>query len=128
VGAFLSLARGKSKRQLSWFLLTRGLWMIVLELTVSRSGLTFNLGGYGFIGLLVLWSLGCAMIYLAAFIHLPRWAFAILVVALIAGHNLFDGVKASALGVWSWLWIVLHEQGAIPIANRTLFDGYPWIP
>src|SRR3712207_6965294 len=31
-GAFLSLGRGKSKRDLSWFLVTRGLWLLLLEL------------------------------------------------------------------------------------------------
>lgn len=74
VGAYLSQARGKTTGQISWFLLTRGLWLIVLELTVSRWGLTFNLHYGGFAWLLVLWSLGCAMICLAGLVHLPRWA------------------------------------------------------
>src|SRR6185503_6604087 len=36
VGAFLSTTRGKSKRELSWFLASRGLWFIGLELTWFR--------------------------------------------------------------------------------------------
>src|SRR5262245_14060258 len=32
-GAFLSLGRGRTKRELSWFLLSRGLWLALLEIT-----------------------------------------------------------------------------------------------
>src|SRR5678816_2062334 len=40
--AYLQFARGKSKSELSRFLVTRGLWLIVLELTVVRVLVTFN--------------------------------------------------------------------------------------
>src|ERR1044071_4765571 len=40
-GAFLSTRRGKTKRELSWFLLTRGLWLVLLELTLVRFGWVF---------------------------------------------------------------------------------------
>src|SRR6266567_7596237 len=33
-GAFLATSRGKSVQQVSWFFLTRGLWLVVLEFTV----------------------------------------------------------------------------------------------
>ena len=42
-GAYLQLVRAKSKRDVSKFLLTRGLWLIVLELTFVRFGVFFNL-------------------------------------------------------------------------------------
>src|SRR4051794_29083218 len=42
-GAYLQLSRGKSKGELSRFLVTRGLWLIVLEFTLVRIGVTFNL-------------------------------------------------------------------------------------
>ena len=126
-GAFLTLSRGKTKGELSWFLSTRGLWLIVLEVTLGRWGLTFNLHLGGFVWLLVLWSLGSAMIFLAGLIHLPRWAMWTVSLAIVAGHNLFDGVRAAQLGAFGPLWTFLHEPGPIPVFGGTLFVGYPWI-
>jgi uncharacterized membrane protein len=71
-GAYFQLARGKSKRNLSTFLISRGLWLIFLELTVVRFGVFFS-ADYRFFGFLqVIWVIGVSMIVLAALIHLPR--------------------------------------------------------
>src|SRR6266496_6645239 len=92
-GAYLQLARGKTKRELSKFLLTRGLWLIVLELTVVRVGVFFNLD-YRFFGFLqVIWVIGISMIILAALIHLPLKVTAGFGIAMIALHNLLDGLR-----------------------------------
>jgi uncharacterized membrane protein len=70
-GAYLQFARGKSKRELSRFLLTRGLWLIVLEFTVIRTAVFLNFD-YTFLGAMqVIWVLGVSMIVLAGLIHLP---------------------------------------------------------
>ena len=64
-GAYLQIARGKSKGELSRFLITRGLWLIVLEFTVGAGGLFFNLD-YRFLGFMqVIWVIGVSMIVLA---------------------------------------------------------------
>ena len=41
-GAYLTAARGKTRPQLSWFLLIGGLWLIVLEYTVVWFCITFH--------------------------------------------------------------------------------------
>src|SRR5271170_7737146 len=69
-GAYLSLRR-KSKRELSRFLFTRGLWLIFLEVVVTRCfGWQFNFD-YHVTLILVLWALGWAMIVLSALVYLP---------------------------------------------------------
>src|SRR5215813_6192643 len=86
-GAYLQFARGKSKAELSKFLLTRGFWLIFLELTLVKLGVFFNLD-YRFLGFLqVIWVIGVSMIVLAALIHLPvnvTGGFGLLMIAL---HN-----------------------------------------
>src|ERR1044072_4377232 len=94
-GAYLQWARGKSKKQLSWFLVTRGLWLIVLEVTVISVGITFK-PDYHFLGFLqVIWVIGVSMIILAALIHLPKSVIAVFGLLMIALHNLADGFRVA---------------------------------
>jgi uncharacterized membrane protein len=127
-GAYLSLGRGRTRGDASWFLLTRGLWLLVLELTMARFGWQFNLD-YGFSSALVFWALGWSMIALAALVWLPvRWvtAFGLL---MIAGHNLFDGIGAADWGAWGWLWTILHQPGELTLGSGArVFVLYPLIP
>jgi len=89
-GAYLQLARGKSRQDLSRFLITRGLWLIVLEFTLVRLGATFSLD-YRFLGMMqVIWVIGVSMIVLAVLIYLPLSVIAVFAVAMIALHNLLD--------------------------------------
>src|SRR2546423_9054990 len=131
-GAYLSLARGKTKKDLSWFLVTRGLWLVVLEVTLIQLAWTFSLPTHGVL-VQVIWALGCSMIVLAALIHLPLRAIAAIGAALIVGHNLLDRVRADSLGAFQLPWLVLHQQGmmhwgAPPPAGFTFFVVYPLIP
>ncbi len=128
-GAFLSTTRGKTKRDLSMFLVTRGLWLVLLELTWVRwAGWTFAVNLHEHWGL-VIWAIGWAMIALAALVHLPLRAITAFSVVMIVGHNALDGVKATDLGSWGWLWQVLHEGGSFDIAAGVKFGaGYPLVP
>jgi uncharacterized membrane protein len=129
VGVYLRLQQpGSTRGQLSRFLLTRGLWLVVVELTVMRVALNFSLDARYPVLLLVLWALGVSMIALAALIHLPHRVLAVLSLAVIAVHNGFDGVQASQFGALAGLWNVLHQPGVFFVAGVPVVAGYPVVP
>ena len=125
-GAFLTLRR-MSKRELSGFLLTRGLWLIVLEAVVMRFALQFNID-YQVTLLIVLWALGWAMIVLAGLIYLPTWALVSVGMAMVAGHDLLDGIAPPTFGALAPLWTVLHVPGFLITGPHTVFVTYPLVP
>jgi uncharacterized membrane protein len=127
-GAFFRLQRTGSKTELSRFLLTRGAWLILIELTVMRLAMNFTLSSAYPLLLLILWALGLAMIALAALIHLPVRLLAVLSVVLIASHNLLDGLQARQFGDYAPLWNVLHEQGVFRLAGLHVVVAYPVLP
>jgi uncharacterized membrane protein len=122
-GAYLA-SRKKSKRELSWFLFTRGLWLIFLEIVVTRCfGWQFNFD-YHVLMLIVLWALGWAMIVLSVLVYLPAWAVAAFGMVMIATHNLFDSVDSS-----NPLWSILHSPNFLwHSPGHTVFVIYVLIP
>ena len=139
-GAYLQFLRGKSKRDLSKFLVTRGLWLIFLELTVVKFGVFFNFD-YRFLGFLqVIWVIGVSMIVLAALIHLPLKVTAAFGLLMIALHNLLDGVRfegwhgpeSPVPSYLHKLWFLLHQAfQPFPILHflsPVVVVVYPLIP
>jgi uncharacterized membrane protein len=125
VGAALAISGGKPKREVSRFLLTRGLWLVVLELTVSAFGWNFKLGFP--VILLVIWALGWSMVILSALVFLPRKIVAAIAIVVIAGHNLFDGISAESMSGGGPLWHLLHVPGLV-MAKPLIIVGYPLVP
>jgi uncharacterized membrane protein len=123
VGSALSLAKG-TKQELSRFLLTRGIWLIVLEVVVLRClGFQFNFD-YHVTALTVLWALGWSMIVLSALVYLPTKLVAVIGVALIVGHNAFDGIRST-----NPIWVMLHQPGfLLRTPEHVVFVAYPLIP
>lgn len=126
VSAYLYGIRGRSAGEVSRYLLTRGLWLMLIEFTLVRLGWTFSLDVNAFVTQ-VIWVIGASMVVLAGLIHLPRWAIATLGIAMIAGHNLLDGIRAEHLGSVGWIWNLLHQPGSIQ-AGPTVYALYPLIP
>ncbi len=126
--AFLSLRR-RTPKALSWLLLTRGLWLILLELTVVRClAFQFNVD-YHVTMLVVLWALGWALIALSALVFLPPTVVASIGVVMIATHNLLDPITATSLGSLGPLWSVLHAPGILVAQpGFVVFVAYPLIP
>jgi len=128
LGAFLWWQRGRTKTQLSVFLLSRGAWLMLLEVTVMRWAYDFDLVRRYPVLLLVLWVLGLCMIGLAGLVWLPIPALATLSVAMIALHNGLDHVTADRFGNAAGAWNLLHQPGAFVIAGTPVIVGYPLIP
>jgi uncharacterized membrane protein len=128
-GAYLAGARGRSRGSLAKFLLTRGLWLIFLELTVMSFGMYFNVAPAE-VFLLVLWSIGGSFVILSGLVWLPARAIGVLGVLIIATHNLTDFVDTSpgALGSFAPLATLLG-RGVIPLFGGAILRiGYPLIP
>ncbi|MGH8185934.1 MAG: DUF1624 domain-containing protein, partial [Steroidobacteraceae bacterium] len=112
--------------ELSRFLVTRGLWLILLEVTIVQFAWTFNFRYDSGVFLQVIWAIGVSMIVLAALARLPIATVATISLVLIAGHNLFDGVAVNELGAWAPLWSVLHVQGQVSHV-WVLYPLIPWV-
>jgi len=127
LSAFL-YGRGRSAVELSRFLLIRGLWLILVDLTLIKFGWRFELDLYRLTAG-VIFVIGASMMALAALSWLPRWAIAGVTLIMLLGHNLFDHVRAEELGGASWAWRVLHEPGLVPLGDgANLYILYPLIP
>ncbi len=129
-GAGAALARGRrTNGQLARLLFTRGAWLIVLELTVVRClAFQFNFD-YRVTMLIVLWALGWAMIALAPLVYLPAAVVAASGGAMIALHNLLDGMPRASNAIVAALQAILHGPGMV-LATRdhVVFAAYPLIP
>ena len=88
--AYLSLGGGRrTVKQLSRFLVTRGLWLVLMEWTVIGFGFFFNTtytSSFGWI-MQVIWVLGASMVVLAGLVRLPMWVSVVMGVTMVAGHN-----------------------------------------
>jgi uncharacterized membrane protein len=127
MGAWFRLDRGGTVPDLSRFLWTRGLWLILLELTVVRLGFFFNVK-YDVVLLLVFWALGVSMVALAGVVRLPYRAILAISAGLIVLHNAFDGVRTQSLGSLGWLWNVLHQPGLLTAGPPAIILAYPIVP
>lgn len=126
VSIFLQKDKGKTGWALSRFLLTRGLWIVVLELTVLDFGWNW---AAPFVFLQVFWAIGISMIIMAALVRLPRNAVLGIGVVIIAGHNLLDGVDT---GTWPaagrLLWTLLMGVGGLgPVPGFIVYPAIPWL-
>jgi uncharacterized membrane protein len=113
-----------SLKKTSVFLLTRGLWLIVVEIFLISFILT---QGYQLTLLEVIWAIGCSMILLAGLVWLPRWIQITLALAMILGHNALPPIgKVSADNM---LFAFLHNSPFF-ISNPPVLVAYtivPWV-
>ena len=128
ISAYLYGTQGRTTSNVSRFLATRGIWLVLIEFTVVRLGWSFDIHFNYFVAQ-VIFAIGVSMVALSAIVHLPRGAIAAIGLAMIAGHNALDGIKAEQLGAAAPLWNLLHQPGLFDIAPGVkFFVLYPLIP
>ncbi len=123
---YLQRQRGKTRGQITRLLLTRGLWLILLDLTLVSFGLTFSLRNPLFE---VIAAIGASMLVLAALQGAPTVVIGAFGAAVVLLHNLLDHVNADALGSGYNAWLLLHQLGPLHLpSGLQAFVAYPIIP
>ena len=120
----------KTRSVLQWFLITRGLWLIFIEVVVITFGWTFN-PHYSFIILQVIWAIGISMVILGLMIRLPFNVIFITGLIIVLGHNLLDIPESAASFKAGFWWNLVHHGffSLYPLSqNNTLLILYPFLP
>jgi uncharacterized membrane protein len=125
--AFLHGRRLSSRAALARYLLTRGLWLIVLELTLVNAAWQLSFTS-GFIYVQVIAAIGAGMVGLALLVALPPAVVGLIGVAIVAGHNLFDGVDFPPGTLARDLWTLAHVDREVRLGSLTLVVIYPLLP
>jgi uncharacterized membrane protein len=129
----------KSPAQLAKFLLTRGLWLIFVEIFIISTAATFSpggieqLGGKTLVFMQVIWAIGASMVVLAGLQFLGERVCLALGAIIVLGHNALDGHWPTSEGVLDTsppLWAALHttmSQLAGPFHFAFLYPLLPWV-
>lgn len=117
----------RSRKELSFFLFTRGLWLVLAELFIVTLGWTFNLF-YSIYILQVIWAIGASMMLLAALIYLPRPLLLLIGILFIGAHNLLDTVHVPGNNAGAFIWALVHERNAFHFGHFNFLVGYPVVP
>jgi uncharacterized membrane protein len=136
--AYLHGRKLGDRAALSRFLITRGAWLVLLELTVIRVAWTFNFDFANYMLAGVIWMLGWCMILLAVAVHLPYVAIAATGVAIVALHNVTDFFASSLQQSFGeagppWILKFLYTGGAVQLGGPdgppllVLYVLVPWI-
>jgi uncharacterized membrane protein len=127
----------KTPGELGKFLLTRGLWLLLIEVVVISTGISFAplgsaaFGGQTFVMLQVIWAIGMSMIVLGACQFLGRRICLLLGAAIVLGHNALDGAwptQANFGDATTPFWIGLHSQMGRPLGPFFVVVAYPIVP
>lgn len=138
LGVGLRRIRGATPSELAWFLFTRGLWLVIAELTIFRVIIWWNVDLRFLAFLQVIWAIGWSMIGLSLIVRLPLAAIGAIAAIIVLGHNLLDRVP---VGFWvpgapnppgplAILWILLHQSSFFTVGpgGPIVFARYPILP
>lgn len=126
LGAWL-YGQSRTREDTVRFLLQRGAFLVVLELTVVGFAWTAEFPP-SMLFLQVIWCIGICMIALAGLLTLSRGLQIAVGVALVAGHNLLDGIVLTDTSPFFIPWAVLHQRDLIELGAMTARTSYPVLP
>ena len=115
-------------RSPSNFLLTRGLFLIFIEVTV----INFSwMGNFDTLWLQVIWAIGISMISLSLLCKLPMPAIFAIGFVIVFGHNLLTPITFQPGEFGYTAWSILHDRGWLiadgPLRVRASYPVLPWI-
>ena len=125
--AYLQSAR-KSKKELSIFLITRGLWLILAEITIVNLIFSFDIT-FSVVALEVIWAIGISMVILGLVIWLPFELILILGLLILLGHNALDFYERKQTTPLGAGYNLLHRVGFHQLSDKhQLLILYPFLP
>lgn len=136
ISAYLSGLR-RGRKELGIFLVKRGLWLLLIEVTVVTFGWTFK-PAYPVFVLQVIWAIGFSMVILGLLSQLPWTVVFSVALIIICGHNLMDTWNIDRSDATTrWLWDALHhgsfppyiDEHNVPQVPRfiVIYPVLPWI-
>jgi len=127
IGLFFASGR-RSRSELAYLAISRGVWLIFLELTLVGFFWAFTPEFIYSPKVAVLFAIGVSMIFMGFLIYLPKYLIAIVAFVMIFGHNALDGVLPASFDSLSWAWHLIHVPGSLYIGNIEVRVVYPFIP
>ena len=118
--AYLYRQKTQSPAAVAKFLVLRGLWLVLLELTLLRFAWTFNFDYANFTFAGVIWVIGWSMVVLAALQFLPAWLVGAIGVLVIVSHNALAGLLSKST--------ILYGGWEMPVGGVKLMVLYTLIP
>jgi uncharacterized membrane protein len=116
----------KTKKELSLFLIKRGLWLVFVEMAIITLGITFN-PLYNLIVWQVIWAIGWSMIILGLLVRTSMTVILVTGCIIFFGHNILDYIHLTQQGTDSVLWKIFltTSQTLFSIGGkRFIFDIY----
>jgi uncharacterized membrane protein len=127
--AYLFQQKGASRKKVAGFLLSRGLILIFLELTIFRICWVHGDFFASYIGLLVIWTIGISMIFLAALIFLPYRVILVVGMLIMFLHNMLAGISFPEDSAMAIVWAGLYSGGGGMLFGKIyLYFLFPVIP
>jgi uncharacterized membrane protein len=124
---FLYSSKVQAKRQVAFFLFTRGLWLIFAEIFLVGLAWSFDFYFYEIV-LQVIWAIGISMVCLSVLQFLPYKLLFAIGILIVLGHNLLDNLDASQP---SMVWSAIHQpnffQATPGFRIAIMYPFLPWL-